>query len=144
MHFLLTNDFPLATVGLPAIFDFLMSLVDSGLSHSSVQVYLAAIYAFHDLMDSHSLFPHLLSKCFLKDLLYIHPLTKELSQPWDLLLVLCCLTRRPFNWWPPVTSNCFPSCHHVSKGIGSLICTCSIFGFSATFHTVIHKYSFPS
>lgn len=85
------------TTDLPVVFDFLLHLVDCGLSHSSIRVYLSALSAYHTLVDGHSLFSHPLSKRFLRGLLLSHPPVKHTKCTWDLPLVLRCLTRHPFE-----------------------------------------------
>lgn len=88
---------PPATARLPLVFDFLLSLRDLGLSHWSVRVYLAAISAYHNHVDSFMFFPHNFSKRFLKGMLHVYPLLKHHVEPWDLPLVLRCLTKPPFE-----------------------------------------------
>lgn len=77
---------------LPMVFDFLLLLVDGGLSHSSIRVYLSALSAFHTPVEGYSLFSHPLSKHFLNGLLLTHPPSKPIRDSWDLPLVLHCLT----------------------------------------------------
>lgn len=88
---------PPATARLPLVFDFLLSLRDLGLSHWSVRVYLAAISAYHNHVHSFMFFPHNFSKRFLKGMLHVYPLLKHHVEPWDLPLVLRCLTKPPFE-----------------------------------------------
>lgn len=85
-----------ASTSLLLIFDFLLSLRDSGLSHSSIRVYLTALSAYHDQADSF-LFSPPLSKQFLKGMLHVYLPTKCHAQPRDFPLVLCCLMRPPFE-----------------------------------------------
>lgn len=85
------------TADLPTVFEFLLSLKDAGLSHSSIRVYLAALSAYHVKVDSFTLFSHPLSKQFLRGLLKVYPSIKTKPVPWDLPLVLRCLTKPPFE-----------------------------------------------
>lgn len=84
------------------ILDFLIHLHDSGLSLSSLRVYLAALSAYHTKIDSFSLFSHPTTKRFLRGMYNAHPPPRppppqRRAQPWDLLLVLRGLTRHPFD-----------------------------------------------
>lgn len=85
------------TAGLSHVFEFLLSLRDSGLSHSSLRVYLSALSAFHSKVDSFTLFSHPLSKKFLRGLFWVYPQVKLQPTPWDLRLILWCLTRHLFE-----------------------------------------------
>lgn len=80
-------------MGLHCIFDFLLSFSDSGLSHASLWVYLAAILAYHSPIEGFSVFSHPLSKRFLCGFLHLHPPIKT----WDLPLVLRHLIQKPFE-----------------------------------------------
>lgn len=82
---------------LPLVFDFLQNLIDSGLTHSPIRVYLVALSAYHNALDSYSSFFHPLSRRFLQGLLLTHPPVKPIRDSWDLPLVLCALTRHPFE-----------------------------------------------
>lgn len=83
--------------GLPFIFDFLLHLMDAGLSLSSLRVYLLAISAYHPEVDSHLVFSHPLVKRFIRGLLLTRQLERQCRKAWDLPLVLRCLTHRPFE-----------------------------------------------
>lgn len=87
----------LSSVGLSTIFEFLLSLKDSGLLHSSIRVYLAAILAYHDRIDGFSPFSHPLAKRSLNALLHFYPPVKRHAGLLDLLLVPCCLTCHLFK-----------------------------------------------
>lgn len=76
--------------------DFILSFRDSGLSHSSLRVYLATLSAYHKI-DSCSLFSHPMTKYFMWGMLHVYPHIPRCAQPWDLLLVPRCLTRHPFE-----------------------------------------------
>lgn len=96
-HFLLHSDSSPITAGLPSNFQFLLSLAEGGLCHSSLCVYLAAISAFHKPVDGHSIFSHPVSKHLLRGLLHLYPPIKTPVPAWDLPLVFCCFPRQPFE-----------------------------------------------
>lgn len=56
LHFLPISDTLLMAVGMPDVFDLLLSLQDTCLGHSSFCVYLAIISIFHASADRHSVF----------------------------------------------------------------------------------------
>lgn len=95
--FLFAVGFHPTSSGLSTIFYFLLSLVDAGMGHSSIQVYLAAILALHDWVDGHSILAHPISEWFLKGLLHLHPLVKLHTPALDLPLVHRRLMRKPFE-----------------------------------------------
>lgn len=75
------------------VLDFLLLLKDSGLSFSSIKVYMSAISAHHLLIKGKTVFSHASSKYFLRGLQNLY-LEVRLSPPvWDLPLVLRCLMR---------------------------------------------------
>lgn len=79
------------------ILEFLLSLRDSGLSHSSIRVYFTAISAHPPGVDSSPIFSHPLVKRFLRGLMHFYPPVRSPPPVWDLPLVLRRLTRTPFE-----------------------------------------------
>lgn len=74
-----------------------MHLRELGLRHASLRVYLPAISAFHAQIDGRTVFSHPLAKQFLKGLRNLHPDARLPPPSWDLPLVLCTLTKHPFE-----------------------------------------------
>lgn len=64
--------------------------------HLSIRVYLAAISAFHSVVDAYTIFPHPNSKQFLKGLVCLYFTLSRPTSPWDLSIVLQSFTRKPF------------------------------------------------
>lgn len=83
---------------LQQILDYVLQLHDSGLSMSTLKVNLAAISAFHESVQSFSIFfPHQTTKRFLKGLTNIHPPHRPPPPAWSLDLVLHTIIRPPFE-----------------------------------------------
>lgn len=82
---------------LPRMLNYLLDIKQSGLSFSSIRIHLTAITTFHDTIDNTLVFTHPITKRFLKRLQTIYPDIKPPTPPWDLHLVLSCLTQQPFE-----------------------------------------------
>ena len=79
------------------VLEFLQSLLDSGQSHSTLRVYVAAISSLHDRVDSATVGCHRLVSLFLRGALRLRPPTAMRSPVWDLPLVLEALSSPPFE-----------------------------------------------
>ena len=79
------------------VLEFLQSLLDSGRSHSTLRVYVAAISSLHDRVDSATVGCHRLVSLFLRGALRLRPPTAMRSPAWDLPLVLEALSSPPFE-----------------------------------------------
>ncbi|KAK2902453.1 hypothetical protein Q8A73_012199 [Channa argus] len=73
---------------LPRVLSFLQTLVDRGLSLSTVKTYAAAISSCHEGFGDRSVFSPPLLKRFLRGVSRQRPLLRPLAPPWDLSLVL--------------------------------------------------------
>nr|XP_042702465.1 uncharacterized protein LOC122173017 [Chrysemys picta bellii] len=82
---------------LQLILEYLLHLRTQGLAPSSVRVHLAAILAFHPLVQGCSVFSHAMTRRFLKGLDWSFPYAKTPVPQWDLNLVLSRLTGPPFE-----------------------------------------------
>ncbi|KAK2915176.1 hypothetical protein Q8A73_005770 [Channa argus] len=82
---------------LPRVLSFLQTLVDRGLSLSTVKTYAAAISSCHEGFGDRSVFSHPLLKRFLRGVRRQRPLLRPLAPPWDLSLVLRALVVSPFE-----------------------------------------------
>lgn len=58
---------------LPFILDYILRLKSSGLANSSIRLQLEAITTFHSPIDGHSVFTHVLMKCFLIGIQNLYP-----------------------------------------------------------------------
>lgn len=82
---------------LGSVFAFCLHHVNSGLTYSSTEVYLATIMAYHPQVDSNSVFAHPLTKKFMKGLAHPSPVLKHPVPSWDLTLVLQKLSGKAFE-----------------------------------------------
>ena len=82
---------------LPIILRFLQSLLDKGLSVSTLRVYVAAISARHVRVDNQTVGSHTLVTRFLKGALRRNPPRPVKVPSWDLPLVLDALRLPPFE-----------------------------------------------
>lgn len=79
------------------ILEFLQSLLDSGRSHSTLKVFVAAISSRHDRVDGATVGSHRLVSFFLKGALRLRPPKVRRAPSWDLPVVLGALCRHPFE-----------------------------------------------
>ena len=79
------------------IFTFLQELLDKGLAFSTVKVYLAAISACHIGIGGKTAGQHPLVCQFMKGAWRMRPVSRSLTPPWDLTLVLEALSCAPFE-----------------------------------------------
>ena len=82
---------------LPAVLQFLQSLLDRGLTPSTIRVYAAAISAGHVRIEGRTFGSHTLVTRFLKGALRLRPPQRRQVPQWDLLLVLRTLCAAPFE-----------------------------------------------
>ena len=82
---------------IPAILTFLQELLDRGLAFSTVKVYLAAISACHIGFGDKTAGQHPLVCQFMKGARRLRPVSRSLTAPWDLSVVLDALSRPPFE-----------------------------------------------
>nr|XP_060627676.1 mediator of RNA polymerase II transcription subunit 19 isoform X1 [Anolis sagrei ordinatus] len=85
------------TAPISVILDFLVSLSDAGLSHSSLKCYLAAVSWFRRKKGLPSCFSHPLVRMFLKGIANTRPSVAPIPPAWSLELVLSFLTKPPFE-----------------------------------------------
>ncbi len=83
------------TIGV--VLSFLQERLERRLSPSTLKVYVAAIAAHHDAVDSRSLGKHDLIVRFLKGARRMNPSRSPLVPSWDLSIVLAGLQRGPFE-----------------------------------------------
>ncbi len=83
------------TIGV--VLSFLQERLERRLSPSTLKVYVAAIAAHHDAVDSRSLGKHDLIVRFLKGARRMNPSRPPLVPFWDLSIVLAGLQRGPFE-----------------------------------------------
>ncbi len=83
------------TIGV--VLSFLQERLECRLSPSTLKVYVAAIVAHHDAVDSRSLGKHDLIVSFLKGARRMNPSKSPLVPSWDLSIVLAGLQRGPFE-----------------------------------------------
>ncbi|KAK7878584.1 hypothetical protein WMY93_030420 [Mugilogobius chulae] len=81
----------------PVLLDYLQTLLDKGLSVSTIKVYVAAISARHSFVDGRSVGSHSLVSRFLKGALRLRPPRLTRVPSWDLPLVLEGLCSSPFE-----------------------------------------------
>ncbi len=79
------------------VLSFLQERLERRLSPSTLKVYVAAIAAHHDAVDSRSLGKHDLIVRFLKGARRMNPSRSSLVPSWDLSIVLTGLQRGPFE-----------------------------------------------
>ena len=79
------------------ILEFLQSLLDSGHSHSTLKVYMAAISAQRVGVDGATVGRHRLVSLFLRGALRQRPPSTPRAPAWDLPLVLDALSSPPFE-----------------------------------------------
>ncbi|KAI2655955.1 Transposon Ty3-G Gag-Pol polyprotein [Labeo rohita] len=79
------------------VLEFLQARLATGLSHSTLKVYVAAISAFHSPLDGHSVGRDPLVVRFLRGALRLRPLVRSRVPTWDLAVVLDSLCRAPFE-----------------------------------------------
>ena len=79
------------------ILDFLQSLFDSGRSHSTLKVFVAAISSQHTQIDGVTVGSHRLISLFLKGVLRLRPPRARRAPAWDLPLLLEAVCRPPFE-----------------------------------------------
>lgn len=82
---------------LPAILEFLQSLLDKGRSPSTLKVYAAAISSKHVTVEGRTVGSHRLVSLFLKGALRLRPPRTPRTPSWDLPLVLDALCGPPFE-----------------------------------------------
>ena len=82
---------------MPLVLDFLQSLVDKGLSPSTLKVYVAAISYNHVMVENGTVGSHRLVSSFLKGAQRLNPPRAPRAPVWDLNLVLDALCRAPFE-----------------------------------------------
>ena len=80
-----------------SILSFLQSLIDKGLSYSTLKVYMAAISACHVGFDAGSAWMHPLIRRFMKGALRLLQVPKSMVPAWDLAFVLNSLSGPPFE-----------------------------------------------
>ncbi len=83
------------TIGV--VLSFLQERLDCRLSPSTLKVYVAAIVAHHDAVDSQSLRKHDLIVRFLRVARRLNPPRSRLMPSWDLSIILAGLQRGPFE-----------------------------------------------
>ncbi len=83
------------TIGV--VLSFLQESLECRLSPSTLKVYVAAIAAHHDAVDSRSLGKHDLIVRFLKGARRMNPSRPPIVPSWDLSIVLAGLQRGPFE-----------------------------------------------
>ncbi|XP_029958238.1 uncharacterized protein LOC115396492 [Salarias fasciatus] len=81
----------------PAILTFLQELLDNGLAFSTVKVYFAAISACHVGFGDKTAGQHPLICQFMKAARRLRPVSRSLTAPWNLSLVLEAVSRTPFE-----------------------------------------------
>ncbi len=79
------------------LLDFLQSLLEHGLSCSTIKVYVAALSAYRGPVEGMSLGMHHLIRKFLKGVSRLRPSRKAMVPQWDLNLVLSSLSCAPFE-----------------------------------------------
>lgn len=80
------------------VFEYLLSLQESGLADSSLKVYLAAISAHHTKIQNTVLSPSVLRVVFfLKGLFHLLPLWPPIVSQWSLSVILSQLMHTPFK-----------------------------------------------
>ncbi|KAI2647034.1 NLR family CARD domain-containing protein 3 [Labeo rohita] len=79
------------------VLEFLQARFSTGLSHSTLKVYVAAISAYHALLGGMSVGKDPLVVCFLRGVLRLRPPTRPHVPTWDLAVVLEALCRPPFE-----------------------------------------------
>ncbi|KAK0130707.1 hypothetical protein N1851_034661 [Merluccius polli] len=79
------------------VLEFLQSLLDSGRSHSTLRVYVAAISSRHEGVDGATVGCHRLVSLFLRGALRLHPPRTLRAPAWDLPLVLEAMSLPPFE-----------------------------------------------
>ena len=83
--------------GTSVVLAFLQSLLESGLSVSTLRGYVAAISSRHELVDGLTMGTQALVGCFLKGARRLCPPRGRLIPAWDLRVVLDALTEPPFE-----------------------------------------------
>lgn len=81
----------------PSVLTFLQELLDKGLAFSTVKVYLAAISACHIGFGDKTVGQHPLVCQFMKGARRLRPVSRSLTAPWDLPVVLDALSQPPFE-----------------------------------------------
>ncbi|KAL0173183.1 hypothetical protein M9458_033494, partial [Cirrhinus mrigala] len=84
--------FPVGTV-----LEFLQARFATGLTHSTLKVYVAAIAAFHSPLGGQSVGKHPLVTRFLHSALRLRPPVRSRVPTWDLAVVLEALCKLPFE-----------------------------------------------
>ncbi len=79
------------------VLEFLQARLSTGLTHSTLKVYVAAISAYHASLGGQSVGRHPLVTCFLRGALRLRPPVRSRIPPWDLAVVLDALCRHPFE-----------------------------------------------
>lgn len=87
------------------VLDYIFELKRIGLCPSSISVHLAAVMAFHPLMEEFLVFVLPTTMRFLKGLGNLFPLFRHPTLVWDLNQVPRCLTRPPL-WLPAPSLTC--------------------------------------
>ncbi|KAL0186577.1 hypothetical protein M9458_018247, partial [Cirrhinus mrigala] len=79
------------------VLEFLQARFSTGLAHSTLKVYVAAISAYHALLDGVSVGKNPLVIRFLRGVLRLRPPTRPRVPSWDLTVVLEALCKPPFE-----------------------------------------------
>ncbi len=79
------------------VLEFLQARLSSGLTHSTLKVYVAAITAYHTPLADQSVGRHPLVTSFLRGALRLRPPVRSRIPPWDLAVVLEALCKPPFE-----------------------------------------------
>ncbi|KAI2646487.1 Multidrug resistance regulator 1 [Labeo rohita] len=79
------------------VLEFLQARFSTGLAHSTLKVYVAAISAYHALLDGVSVGKNPLVIRFLRGVLRLRPPTRPRVPTWDLTVVLEALCKPPFE-----------------------------------------------
>ncbi len=77
--------------------EFLQARLSTGLTHSTLKVYVAVISAYHASLGGQSVGRHPLVTRFLRGALRLRPPVRSRIPPWDLAVVLEALCRPPFE-----------------------------------------------
>ncbi len=79
------------------VLEFLQAQLPTGLAHSTLKVYVAAILAYHASLGGQLVAKKPLITHFLRGALRLRPPVRSRIPPWDLAVVLNALRRPPFE-----------------------------------------------
>ncbi len=79
------------------VLEFLQARFSTGLTHSTLRVYVAAVAAYHAPMGGQSVGKDPPITRFLRGLMRLRPRVRSRVPPWDLVVVLEALCRPPFE-----------------------------------------------